>query len=210
MKWDSSYIVVRPIENYLVSVTHKASSLKDARYLLKHIAKPNDAIFITALHAQYKGSGEPTYMCHVKENSQAEFNETQWLNSVFANSRSSELTFISNLSENNKNSLKLDETSIIEINEKSTEALSLTIDKIESILKMNSKQIDVILSEPSKWINWESVMMLMTNDVYVISVNPESKWPLTLTMNSGMNKEKNENSDIDYNSEMKFIIRSRV
>jgi hypothetical protein len=209
MKWDKSYIIVRPIQNYLLSVLHTAETLKDARYWLQHVANPGDAIFITPVHGQYKGSGNPGYMCHVQTKGRAEFNESQWERSVFPECEKKEYSF---LKESLSGKIKKDstaeitETQVLELLKSSSNPVKLGLDQLQSILKMNSRQIDVILSDPSKWINWESAMTLMLKDVYVISVNPDSEWPLTVTMKS----DERAGEQMDYNSDMKFIIRPRT
>ncbi len=209
MKWDKSYIIVRPIQNYLMSVLHTTDTLKDARYWLQHVASPNDAIFITPLHGQYKGDGNPVYMCHVQDKGRAEFNEQQWEKTAFENCEKMKYSFLKESvaagSEAN-NKAAITETQVIEMISSTDKPVSLALEQLQSILKMNLRQMEIILSEPAKWINWESAMMLMVKDVYVISVNPESEWPLTVTMKS----DTSGGEVMNYDSDMKFIIRPRA
>lgn len=214
MKWDKSYIIVRPIQNYLVSVLHTTDTLKDARYWLQHVASPNDAIFITSQHGQYSGDGNPIYMCHVQTKGRAEFNEGQWEKVAFPDSEKQKYSFLKESLSSGKpsnSSSKVNETQVIELLKTSDKPLQLGLEQLQSILKMNSKEMEIILSEPSKWINWESVMTLMVKDVYVISVNPESEWPLTVTVKPDtLNTTADSGEEMSYSSDMKFIIRPRV
>jgi hypothetical protein len=205
MQWDKSYIIVRPINNYLLSVLHATEKLKDARYWLQHLASPNDAIFITKVHGQYKGEGDPIYMCHVPVKGRADFNESQWEKTAFPKSEKRKYSFLEESLVKSKITpdATVNETEVLELI--SGKPMTLELEQIQSLLKTNSKQLDILLAEPAKWINWESAMTLMLRDVYVLSVNPESEWPLTITL-------KTDNSaieEMDYSSEMKFIVRPR-
>jgi hypothetical protein len=209
MKWDSSYIIVRPIQDFLLSVLHTTNTLRDARYCLQHVAREDDAIFITPLHAQYKGDGNPVYMCHVEVKGRAEFNETAWTRSVFPECEVKKYSFLKESMGKdmaNMNEKHFSETQVIELVSKTGSPVQLDLTQLQTLLELNSKELEIILSEPAKWINWESAMTLMLQDVYIISVNPQSQWPLTVTMRS----DQSAGSEMNYDSDMKFIVRPRA
>lgn len=210
MSWDTSYILVRPAGDAKLNIVHKADKLKDARYWLQYIAQSGDAIFTTPIHNQYKGDGDPIYMCHLVQRGKMDYNENQWKNShLKLSSPNEKLTFaveevVKDEKKSESKSSGFTETEIVQLLDGKPKNLSLV--QLKSILNTSAKQLDVLLSEATKWIDWESALTLMTRDVYVISVNPDSEWPLTVTLKP--NEKKGET--MDYSDEMKFIVKPRA
>ena len=64
----------------------------------------------------------------------------------------------------------------------------------------------MVLAEPTKWIDWESALTLMTRDMYIIGVDKSAKWPLTVTLKP----KEGSGETIGYEAEMRFIVRPRT
>lgn len=78
MSWKSPYIIVR-VTDGVATVIHEAALVKDARYYLQYIAQPGDALFQTAAHPKYSGSGGPTYQGHLLKRGNIQHDEAAWL-----------------------------------------------------------------------------------------------------------------------------------
>ena len=210
MSWKTSYILVRPSGEAQVSIVHSADKLKDARYWLQYIAQSGDAIFTTPIHAQYKGSGDPTYMCHLIARGKMDYNEAQWKsNFVQLSDPAQSLTFSTEVAkevpkEKTSEQSGFSETEIVQLLDGKPKPLSLT--QLKSLMHINARQLEILLAEPTKWIDWESALTLMTRDVYIISVNPESQWPLTVTLKP----EDKKGETMDYDAKMNFMVRPRA
>lgn len=208
MEWKTYYVVVRPNQDGTVAVVNENNSLKDSRYWLNYIGEPFDALCLTSANPKYTGSGDPTYSCHLIARAKTEYNESAWKKKVFTNGESTTPKFVS-FSETKVNpsspskvaSSSIPETEILQLADGSPR--SLTLDQIKSILTYNKKNMKIILSEPTKWIDWESALTLMTKDVHVIGISADPKWPLTVTLNPATGKGENMN----YAEEMKFLVR---
>jgi len=208
MEWQSAYILVRPDSNGSVQVVHKAEKLKDARYWLQYIAHAGDAVFITPKNAQYKGTGEPTYMSHLIARGKIDYNEKQWKTQVFAEKDAAKLTFVEASSEPKAASAptapSISETKIVELANGKPHAL--TLDELAGILRQSTKQFRVVLSDPTKWVDWESALTLMTQEMYVIAVDKGAKWPLTVTLKP----ETGKGETMNYEADMRFVVRPRT
>ena len=200
MDWLCPYILVRPEPDGTLQVVYHAEKLKDARYWLQYIAHAGDAVFITSKNAQYKGNGDPTYMSHLVSRGKIDYNEKQWKGQVFGETETLQLTFISKRLE----TPPLSETKIVEI--ANGEPQTLTLDELASILKQSANKFRVVLSEPTKWTDWESALTHKAQELYVIAVDKGAKWPLTVTLKP----EMAEGENLNYEANMGFFVRPRT
>ncbi len=210
MEWKTAYIVVRPDSNGHLAVVHVAATLKDTRYWLQYIAQAKDAIFTTSLHPKYQGNGQPIYMAHLVSRGKIDYNEAAWKESVFGGAVPAEFTFV----EGGENAAAAQagakssgigpETALLQL--KAGKPSHLSLEELQAVLQSNIKKFEVVLAEPSKWIDWESALTLMTRDMYVIGVDRNSKWPLTVTL-----KPKDDaGQTMHFEPDMRFIVRPRT
>lgn len=199
MDWSCPYILVRPESDGTLQVVYHAEKLKDARYWLQYIAHAGDAVFITSKNAQYKGSGDPTYMSHLVARGKIDYNEKQWKGQVFGEKETSQLTFVPKRAEGS-----VSETKIVEI--ANGQPQTLTLDELASILKQSANNFRVVLSEPTKWIEWETALTHKAQELYVIAVDRGAKWPLTVSLKP----ELDEGENLNYEANMRFVVRPRT
>lgn len=209
MEWHTPYILVRPEANGTLRVVHNAEKLKDARYWLQYIAHAGDAVFITSKNTQYKGDGNPTYMSHLVDRGKIDYNEQQWKGQVFPETDSLTFQFVRPTNEArpapaSRASSSMCETKIVELANGKPQALSL--DELAVILRQSRKQFQVVLSEPTRWVEWESSITLMTQELYVIGVELGAKWPLTVTLKP----ESGKGETMNYEANMRFVLKPRT
>lgn len=204
MDWKTPLIIVRPQADGKVLVVNESASLKDARYWLNYIAEPFDALFLTPLNAKYVGSGDPIYSCHLISRAKTEYNENAWKEKVFDNPDATTLNFSTEnnpVAKKQSKSDELQETEIIMLADGKPKSLSL--DQIKKIINSRNAKLKVILAEPTKWIDWESALTLMTKEVHVIGIGPDPKWPLSVTLDP----KNGKGEDMNYSEQMKFVVR---
>lgn len=61
-----------------LELVKEAEKLQDARYWLMYIGTVGDALFRTAKHPRYSGTGDPTYEAHLESRQHIEHNEAKW------------------------------------------------------------------------------------------------------------------------------------
>ncbi len=209
MEWKNAYILVRPEADGTVKIVHTAEKLKDARYWLQYIALAGDAVFVTPANPQYKGkSGEPTYMSHLIARGKIDHTESKWKNQVFDAKEGVRLNFVVAEPEKTTAAAKeepvaIPETQILQLANGKPHPLSLEL--LSAILQQFPRKFQIVLADASKWIEWESALTLMTQDMYVVGVDKQSKWPLTVTLKPDTGKGETMN----YESAMKFVVRQR-
>jgi len=210
MEWKNAYVLVRPEKDGTVKIVHSTEKLKDARYWLQYIALAGDAVFMTPANAQYKGKdGEPTYMSHLVARGQLDHTEKNWKTQVFDAKEGAKLNFVSAepekpAEEGKAASVVIQETQIIQLANGKPHAIPLEL--LSAILQQFPKKFQIVLADPSKWIEWESALTLMTQDMYVVNVDRNSKWPLTVTLKPDTGKGETMN----YESGMRFVVRQRA
>ncbi|MFN8389390.1 MAG: hypothetical protein U0136_03785 [Bdellovibrionota bacterium] len=208
MNFNGPYIVVRPESDGTCRIVHTAQKLKDARYWLQYIALPGDAVFITPLNPQYKGSGDPTYSTHLVKRGTLEHDEKKWKSQVFATKDGAQLRFSDELpaapvEDPSKNGAHLSGTDVARLADGKPHALGL--EELRQIMQLHSKTFQVVLADAAKWIDWESALVLMTHDVHIMAADPQAKWPLTVTLKPDQGKGETMN----YEKEMQFIVRQK-
>lgn len=205
MDWKTQLIIARPQANGTLIVVNECASLKDARYWLNYIAEPYDALFLTPLNPKYAGDGSPAYSCHLISRAKTEYDKKKWMEKAFELGEKACVTF----KQNDPIPQKKEETQTQEMTETEIITLadghprSLTIDQLKKIISNKKTKVKVILSEPTKWIDWESALTLMTKDVFVIDISSDPKWPLAVTLDPKSSKGENMN----FSEEMKFIVK---
>ena len=203
MEWKNAYVLVRPERNGTLNVVHTAEQLKDARYWLQYIAEPGDAIFVTPTNPQYKGkNGEPTFMSYLVSRGKLDHSEPAWKRQAFE-AKDAELSFVGGKAETAP-SIVIQETQIIQLANGKPHAIPLEL--LSAILQQFPQKFQIVLAEPSKWIEWESAMTLMMQDMFVVNADPISKWPLTVTLKPDTGKGETMN----YEADMRFVIRQRA
>lgn len=198
MNWTTSYILIRPKLEANAEIIYETNILKDARYWLQYVGQLGDAIFITNLHKLHKGEGEPQYMCHLIHKGKIDYNEGHWVKN-FSN-------YLDNKDKDQlSHNLKSQKpgTKIIEINGESNKDLANT--EVKALLNLNSKQLDILLTDSTKWINADSMQVLSIGDLYIISAKTASGGLLSITFMPNKNATKGVVSE----SKMQFIVSPR-
>ena len=88
---------------------------------------------------------------------------------------------------------------------KQTPPNKILLEDLKGIVNDKENNIDVILANPQKWIDWESAMTFMTADAFVVWVNTDSEWQLHISFSNS----KNDANSIAYEEGMAFILRSK-
>lgn len=192
MNITASYIIVRYAEQNRLEIIKQSEKLKNARYFLQYMAKSGDAIFITNKHNLYKGSGDPTYMCHVSYPGKIEFNEKQWLSSHHVDT-SANLKFCA---VNDKK-----ETEIFNLDDVTTAQTSL--EEIKRLVDKNTKQLEILLANHAHILLGNTVYAHASDDLYLISVDEASEAPFTLTL-----KRDRGNPDLEH--DLQCLVRPRT
>lgn len=209
MDWKSAYILVRPETEGVCRIVHTADKLKDARYWLQYIAQAGDAIFLTPKNPQYKGSnGEPCYSAHLFARGKIEHNEADWKKQAFSGNQVAKITFVEGGAEKKTEDGASGAAAKVTVNladfaDGKPRPLSLA--QIGALLRDYSDKISVVLAEAGKWIDWESALTLMTQDMYVIGVEEGTDWPLRVTLKPGQDNGQTMN----YEEEMKFTLKKK-
>lgn len=205
MEWKTSYILVRPRPDGACEIVHAAEKIKDSRYWLQYIAQPGDAIFVTPRNPQYKGDGEPTFSANLLKRGKIEHDELQWRVQNNCGQPGANIRFVEpdTTQANRSTKAPTERTDYRQLADKTPRHLSLQ--QLSEIFRDYSTDLEVILAEAGKWIDWESALTLMTQDIYVIEIEPNSKWPLRVTLRP----ESDRGQTMNYESEMKFLVRHR-
>ncbi len=206
MEWQNGYVIMRPEASGTMYLVHGADKMKDARYWLQYIGAPGDAIFTTRKNPQHKGPGETTYLSHLISRGKLGHSEADWKTQVFEKKTSAEVVVVDPPSPSTPGvgSTKSSDSGTVDARQLSDgKPRPYPLKTLAELVRGMPADLRLTLAEPTKWINWESALTLMVQDVFVVAVDPAAKWPLSVTMKYG----SQDSTTMDYNPEMKFVVR---